>query len=591
MYFAPTSMTLISRCALGASVTAVGVKAAQENASAMAEIRGVRQIRTVAATLADCAGDPLEICAEVADRQYRNQQLADFFDGLDDQYRHYWIASLYALLMDKERRRQLAAYFTPPHLVDFCIDTLVKNGIVVGKHRILDPASGGAAFLVPLAQRIAFDGKQTGKSGPEILMAIKSSLSGVEVDPGLSDLSKLLMSKVMDEAGAPRIQHEFSITNADTLTIQPAGNLFDAVVGNPPYGRAREPGAYIAEFENVISAGYVNLYALFIEASLRWTKPGGIVCLVVPMSFIGGPYFEKLRAAVLDQAYVVQLNPVHQRDDLFLDVLYDVCVLVLRKKGPGIERPIPTSTLLHTASAPEELGSPEIPNESGSRRIWALPSGSESPLFAEGLFKLSDYGVRAKVGYFVWNREKDRYGTRPSKPAAGEVPLYWAHGIRANADVRPQARKLAHKEISVVKISEDSDALIRTDAVILQRTTNRRQNRRLVAGMVRRAQVPGTGDFIAENHTILLLPIEGKELKIPLHTLCRLINTAAVDNRFRRISGTVSVSAKALALLPLPNPIYVATCFTGEDDETAALTAYELTMSSIAAPAEREVPQ
>lgn len=576
---------------MGAWVSAVSVKVAQGNASAIAEVRGVRQIRTVAATLADCAADPLKICAEVADGHYRNQQLSDFFEGLEDQHRHYWIASLYALLMDKERRRQLAAYFTPPHLVDFCIDTLIKNGIVVGKHRILDPASGGAAFLVPLAQRIAIEGKQTGKSGPEILMAVKFSLSGIEVDTGLSDLSKLLLSRVMGEAGAPRTPNEFSVTNADTLKIQPAGNLFDAVVGNPPYGRVREPDTYTAEFENVISAGYVNLYALFIEASLRWTKPGGVVCLVVPMSFIGGPYFEKLRAAVLDKAYVVQINPVHQRDDLFLDVLYDVCVLVLRKKGPGIERPIPTSALLHTDAAPEQLGSPEIPTETGSRRMWALPSGSESPLFADGLSKLSDYGVRAKVGYFVWNREKDRYGTRPSKPAAGEVPLFWAHGIRANADVRPQARKSAGKEISVVKIAEDSEALIRTDAVILQRTTNKRQNRRLVAGMVRRAQVPGTGDFITENHTILLLPIEGKELKIPLDTLCRLINTAAVDDRFRRISGTVSVSAKALALLPLPDPIHVARCFTGEDDEAAALTAYELTLSSIAAPAEKEVQQ
>jgi hypothetical protein len=69
---------------------------------------------------------------------------------------------LYALLMPKARRQRLAAYFTPPHLADHAIRAMIDAGIRPGRHRILDPASGGAAFLVPLAARIAESGHKRG---------------------------------------------------------------------------------------------------------------------------------------------------------------------------------------------------------------------------------------------------------------------------------------------------------------------------------------------------------------------------------------------------------------------------------------------
>jgi hypothetical protein len=51
------------------------------------------------------------------------------------------------------------------------------------------------------------------------------------------------------------------------------------------------------------------------------------------MSFVGGPYFANLRKRILEAAHVLKLDPIDKRRDVFLDVLYDVCVLMLRKKG------------------------------------------------------------------------------------------------------------------------------------------------------------------------------------------------------------------------------------------------------------------
>jgi adenine-specific DNA-methyltransferase len=346
-------------------------------------------------------------------------------------------------------------------------------------------------------------------------------------------------------------------------------------VGNPPYGRVFRPSAtLLSRFSDVINDGYVNLYALFIAQAIRWVRPGGLICLIVPMSFVGGAYFAALRKRILETCHVLRLDPIDKRSDLFVDVLYDVCVLVLRKRADGGPAAHATSSLLLVDEPPRALGKIDLPIEPGER-IWALPDGSLSDkFFQEGLRTLEDYGYTVKTGYFVWNREKERYRTG-FKPRANEVPLFWAHNVSRNGICKPYDRHASNGRIGLVKFSQESTAVVRTDAILLQRTTNRRQTRRLIAGVIRVSKVPGRGGFVSENHTILILPNPEQKQAIPLKMLCRLLNTEAVDARFRRISGSVSVSTKALRQLPLPEPDDVRAAFAaGRTDDEAAEQAY-----------------
>lgn len=187
-----------------------------------------------------------------------------------------------------------------------------------------------------------------------------------------------------------------------------------------------------------------------------------------------------------------------------------------------------------------------------SDRIWALPDGSLSDdFFQDGLETLEDYGYIAKAGYFVWNREKDRYRAG-FKPRSNEVPLFWAHNVVPNAICEPCDRARDSDRIGLVKIAHDCTAIIRTDAILLQRTSNRRQKRRVIAGIIRKSRLPGNRGFVSENHTILIVPDPHKKQAIPLKMLCRLLNTAAVDRRHLRTSkgvrekrGTPALAAAA----------------------------------------------
>ena len=446
----------------------------------------------------------------------------------------------------------------------------------LGRDRILDPASGGAAFLLPLTMRIVDESLRRRESPKATLRRIEATLYGVEVDRDLSALSKLLLCNLLNRhLPSLRCKPKVSVKEGDTLALEPSEPLFDAVIGNPPYGRIFRPSKrFLDNFAAVISDGYVNLYVLFLEQSLRFTKPGGIIVLVIPMSFLGGPYFANLRKRILETADVISLDPVDKRSDVFLDVLYDVCVLTLRKKGGIRAVPIPTCSLLTTEQPYRLLGNLELPKGS-TDAVWALPDAEKSGhLFQSGLETLRDYGYIARTGYFVWNREQERY-RRGRAPRSNEVPLFWAHNVKPGAICRPYDREPNSEKIGFVRFDRDSSAIIREDAIILQRTSNRRQSRRLIAAIARQSRVPGNRGFVTENHTIIVVRDPAKRQLVTLSVLCRLLNTAAVDARFRRISGSVSVSTKALNQLPLPAAKYVcASIVPGAEDEKAAVLSY-----------------
>ena len=542
--------------------------------------RRLRDLHEIASQFTDLKLTPLQFCEAIVDNRFVNLRSHQFFSSLPRDERHYWISSLYALLMPKGRRKRLAAYFTPPHLAHYAINVLVEAGLELGSHRILDPASGGAAFLVPLAKRITHDLRRCGQESELILRTIETTLTGIEIEPNLARLSHILLADLLQREITDAGRNlKMPIKHTNTLKLQTPDYFFDAIIGNPPYGRVFRPSKdLLSRFETVVSDGYVNLYALFIEQALRWVRPGGMVCLIVPMSFIGGPYFGALRKRILEKADVLRLDPIDKRGDVFLDVSYDVCVLLLKKKDEQKSSRPATSSLLLINKPPRVLGQLDLPARP-SERPWALPDGIlDDRLFKAGLATLGDYGYIVKTGYFVWNRERYRYRTG-LKPRAREVPLYWARNVQPNAVCEPYDSKSDSGQIGFVKIATDSTAIVSTNAIILQRTSNRHQKRRLIAGLINQKEVPGNRGFVSENHTVLITPDPDRPQGIPLETLCRLLNSAAVDARFRRISGSVSVSTKILRQLPLPTVSAVRSAFQlGLTDDEAAETAYTLSL-------------
>jgi adenine-specific DNA-methyltransferase len=177
----------------------IATKTRAEEEQALALTRRLGDLRAIASRLKRARMTPLQVCEAIIDKRFAERTVREFFADLPDDEGHYWIASLYALLMPKARRKRLAAYFTPPHLAYHAIRVMMDAGIRPGHHRILDPASGGAAFLVPLAAQIAEAGHKRGARAKTILQDIQRSLRGVEIDAGLAGLPQALLADLLHD--------------------------------------------------------------------------------------------------------------------------------------------------------------------------------------------------------------------------------------------------------------------------------------------------------------------------------------------------------------------------------------------------------
>lgn len=465
----------------------------------------------------------------------RLQRLSTVLADLPVDYKHYWIGTFYTLLMPKEQRRIQSAYFTRPEIAQQLIRRLEEQGTDFSSARVLDPAAGGAAFLSLIAGRM----KDLGCSNRSIL----SRLRGIEIDPELASLSRLLIA---DRLGLENVP-DGVIVVGDALSFTP-DQKFDVVLCNPPYGRVSPDRFKVEQWSSVCHPGHINLYAVFVDYCLRQTRAGGHCGFVIPSSFIAGPLYCKLRGTLRERGRVRMLGHVECREEFFVDVLQDVSLLVVER------RPRAVRSAITSADPPVKFGRIDTSGYWSSAASfalpedvmggWVLPSTKDT---ARGGATLADYGCRVSAGYFVWNRETERMRKKPLKRGLW-VPLFWACNIRPNAKCQPNAKD--GEGTDFVSFKEPSSAVIKGPAILLQRTTNTKQRRRLIAGLVEPRGKTASG-YVSENHTVVVRPMTRNA---DLELVCRLINSEAVDRRYRQISGTASISTLLLRSLDLPRP-------------------------------------
>jgi len=535
-------------------------------------------VRRNRAAILETNGDATSFClALVAER--RDNLLVgealDYLSSLDGNVREYAISSAYTLLIGADQRKFLSAYFTPPILAAAALQAADEflGGL---SPMVLDPACGGGAFLAPVAERLAATRVAQGMSAERAVEQAMRGLKGIELDSGLASLSQaLLKAMVLRRFG---VSTDCSIVqNQNTLSVAPQP-IFDLVIGNPPYGRVagRVSDELLKSAGRANLGGHTNLYGLFLLRGLEWLKPGGGLVFVLPTSFVAGPYFSGLRHEVLQKAEVLRIDVHEQRGDLFVDAVQDVCVLTLRRRQQATE---PTSGAAHVyemglvdgQGGRRSLGRAEAPPDG---EPWMLPHAPQAAttqklsLISSGTRPavLADYGYRLRVGKVVPTRERDHLRLEPGD---GTLPLLWASEARpdgtfafANGKRSKLASWYAPPDGSVPAYITEQPA------VIVQRTSNRDQKRRLNAAAVPPAfyREYAPRGFVAENHVIVLEALTETPLVTP-PVLAALLNSAPINERFSAVSGSFSVSAKLLARLALPPAAALPTLVTTNFDE------------------------
>ena len=164
-------------------------------------------------------------------------------------------------------RRGAGLYYTPPEVAARVV-ALAKEQGAVGT--VLDPCAGAGAFLLAAA-RGGF-----------------TSLRGIDLDAAALQVAR----KSLRLSGARAV-----LTCADSLQVRPRGAV-DCVLGNPPYGHVPADDGLLARYP-ALRGGEIDRYAVFILRALELVRPGGVVALLVPDTWMFLARAGKLREEVL----------------------------------------------------------------------------------------------------------------------------------------------------------------------------------------------------------------------------------------------------------------------------------------------------
>jgi adenine-specific DNA-methyltransferase len=451
------------------------------------------------------------------------------------------IASVYASLIPAERRKTLGAYFTPPHLVDHLVARLRAFGMDPVRHRLRDPAAGGAAFLVPLARIKVAAWREVGLDDREIVYRLRGHLVGREIEPDLAVIANALVRRMLVRefrVSAKFVSKLALVKVGDSLDPKSsARDVVDHEIGNPPFLRLGGMDKRLSRtIFGEIASGRVNLYALFVRLALEEVSAGSLVGYVIPASFLGGPEFSSFRKRVLQLAEVLVIDLIEKRRDIFLDAIQDACFVVLRRRPEALMEPVASQATSGVFRRDGEFSSKDTAQIEPDGAPWRLP-GAE--LASSSILK--DWGYRATVGYLVANRQTKRLHKRAAKD---RYPLIWAKAI-ATGGLLDFKRGAAFKGWGWA----DAPYVVRKPCVAIQRTSSRGQKRRLNAAPVSKAFIREHGGIIAENHVILLVPISADAAAPEI--LADALNRAAASVELDRVCGSASISVRLLESIEL----------------------------------------
>ncbi|MYE52083.1 MAG: hypothetical protein F4X81_11520 [Gammaproteobacteria bacterium] len=313
-----------------------------------------------------------------------------------------------------------------------------------------------------------------------VLRDVERRLVGFEVDPFAAWMSQVVLDVALSglcrEAGA---QLGSVVRVCDSLEQVPAGEGFDLVVGNPPYGRVTLSPPLRRKFKRSLF-GHANLYGVFTDLALRFTRAGGVIAYVTPTSFLAGEYFKALRGLLGREAPPASIGFVGKRKGVFADVLQETLLATYQRGGDS------SAGTAHFISSGDN-GSIEV----GAAGSFSLPESPDQPWLmprteAQGAllsrvgaspYRLADYGYKVSTGPLVWNRHKT---SLQEQPGDGRYPLVWAESVRSDGRFEFRAAKRNHKPYFQPTPNE---RWVVTDfpCVLLQRTTAMEEIEPLVA--------------------------------------------------------------------------------------------------------------
>lgn len=457
----------------------------------------------------------------------------------------YEIGEAYIQALEPSIRLLHGRHYTPRPLAEALWREVLA--VSAGDGPVVDPAAGAGALLVPPLRRFV----EAADDPVEALTQVTARFGGTDLDPiavwlGNAFLAAELLPLWRQLPSRQREPLPRILRVGDGLA--PHGGRPQTIVMNPPYGRVRLSASARERWQATLY-GHANRYALFLQAAVERVSPGGVIAAVVPTSFLGGSYFQRLRAFLAREAPLARVTFLDTRADVFVgDVLQETCLAIFRK-GSGSREVMCSRLTMNGKSGRVALPPASLPT-AREDRPWLLPRAPRDRglvRHAAGFeARLSDYGWKASTGPLVWNRHKVQIFSERGQDA---LPIVWAADLDGGTVRRAKARE---PQRWIFLRPQDDFMRLTEAAILMQRTTAPEQPRRLVVATLDAATVADWGGAVVVENHVNVLRCSSSDSPLSLGLLHRLLDTPTFDRLYRCLTGSVAVSAYELEALPMP---------------------------------------
>ncbi|MGC3947980.1 MAG: N-6 DNA methylase [Chryseolinea sp.] len=463
----------------------------------------------------------------------------------------FYIGNAYTSMLPESTRTLQGIFYTPPSLTRRLIDLASKAGVDWSTAKVVDPACGGGAFLAPVCLKIVDSLKS--RSADEIIIHIREHLIGFEIDPFAAWLTQVFVEVAIRDIQNRASQRIGSIVKVcDSLKqVTDFKNQFDLVIGNPPYGKVKlEKQSRIAYSESLY--GHANYYGLFTHLATELITRRGVIAWLTPTSYLSGEYFKKLRALLGRKVTLIETDFVSHRKGVFENVLQEIVLATYR--APSANLPICVNQV--TPAGGQHLDIVPIGKFSIHRinsAPWLLPRTIEQATFVKAMGEMKatikDWGYHVSTGPLVWNRHKNQLSDAVSAKN-DSYPIIWSESITFKGEFKLKAEKKNHKSFFTPRRKDDW-LISASQCILLQRTTAKEQDKRLIAAVLPKQTLKKYGGVVVENHLNMIYPFSDSPA-VDMELLSRFLNSKAANSAFKSMSGSVAISAYEIESFPLP---------------------------------------
>ncbi|WP_198045581.1 Eco57I restriction-modification methylase domain-containing protein [Kitasatospora mediocidica] len=460
------------------------------------------------------------------------------------------LANAYVTALDSSVRTADGRHYTPPALATALYDQAVTTLGETPAGLVWDPASGAGMLLLPALR--GWLTAQADRSPAEVLREVTSAIGGRDLDAAAVWLGNAILAAELLPTWAQITAARRSILPAligvgDGLTPPP--RPVQVCILNPPYGRVRLTDEDRKRWSHVLY-GHANRYGLFMAAAAECLAPGGVMSALVPAGWLGGSYFQRLRAYLSTTAPLTHLTYVTDRTGVFSTGVLQETVLATFQHNSVKNEATCERLTVNGSITRESVGKGRLPDQGDGP--WLLPRDPKDHSLIKAAqtmsHRLADYHWTVSTGPLVWNRHKDQLS---SKPKATSIKIVWAGDLDGGELHQDPNRD----DLRYVALRPKDEAVLVLDrpAVLVQRTTAPEQPRRLLAAALdQEALGRWGGRVVVENHVNVLTASQDDSPLTPA-LLTALLDSEAVDRLYRCLTGSVAVSAYELSALPLPS--------------------------------------